>query len=63
LSIFVCRRAWVAGTERRLVLFVELIRKKRDGLELSCEEIAWVIAAGSRGEPPDSNSLMDCCKF
>jgi pyrimidine-nucleoside phosphorylase len=35
------------------MLFVELIRKKRDGKELSRQEIEWIVSAYTRGEVPD----------
>jgi pyrimidine-nucleoside phosphorylase len=35
------------------MLFVELIRKKRDGKELSRQEVEWIVSAYTRGEVPD----------
>ncbi|MDT8069298.1 MAG: thymidine phosphorylase [Terriglobia bacterium] len=35
------------------MLVVELIKKKRDGRELSCQEIEFIISAYTRGEVPD----------
>jgi pyrimidine-nucleoside phosphorylase len=35
------------------MLFVELIRKKRDGKELSRQEIDWIVSAYTRNEVPD----------
>ena len=35
------------------MLFVELIRKKRDGKELSRQEIEWIVSAYTRNEVPD----------
>ena len=38
---------------RACMLFVELIRKKRDGNELSREEVEWFVGAYTRNEIPD----------
>jgi pyrimidine-nucleoside phosphorylase len=35
------------------MLFVELIRKKRDGKELSRQEVEWIVSACTRSEVPD----------
>ena len=35
------------------MLFVELIRKKRDGKELSRQEIEWIVSAYTRNQVPD----------
>ncbi len=42
-----------AAAEWLRMLFVELIRSKRDGKTLSREEIDWIVSAYTRGEVPD----------
>jgi len=42
-----------AVAERLRMLFVELIRNKRDGKTLSRQEIEWIVSAYTSGEVPD----------
>ena len=42
-----------AAAEWLRMLFVELIRRKRDGKSLTREEIDWIVSAYTRGEVPD----------